>query len=157
MINEITTGSHRRWGRLLLVAGLVLGLLSEQMVGLFIQDTWAYCMNQPPPFAIDIADSPRFSILALPLIVAYGVAFPVGFLLAARLLVRPRRRPVRLLVASLAGVLLLSAVASADLVYNVAPPNGNYLSGRCPHGRPPGWPNPLPMRGSPFRDFEHQG
>ncbi|WP_158692871.1 hypothetical protein [Streptomyces roseochromogenus] len=146
------------WGCLLPLAGLVLGLLAEAEAGAFISDTWSYCMNIAWPAAYDIADSPRFYLLTtLPLIAAYCCAFPLGFLLARRFLPRSRRRLVRVLTASLAGLLVLSAVLVGDLVYNVAPPDGKYLSARCPHGRPPWWPKPLPLRDSPFADFEHQG
>lgn len=150
--------SGGRWGCLLPVVGVVLGLLAEAKAGDFISGTWSYCMKMPWPAAYDIADSPRFYLLtALPLIAAYCFAFPLGFMLARRFLARGRRRRVRLLTGSLAGLLVLSAVLGGDLVYNVAPPHGDYLSARCPHGRPPWWPKPLPLRDSPFADFEHQG
>jgi hypothetical protein len=144
---EQAPGSCGGWGCLLPVAGVVLGLLAEGEAGAFISDTWSYCMNIAWPAAYDIADSPRFYLLTnLPLIAAYCCAFPLGFLLARRFIARSRRRLVRVLTASLAGLLVLSAVLTGDLVYNLAPPDGKYLSARCPHGRPPWWPKPKAMK-----------
>ena len=158
MNGEEARDSCGGWGCLLPVLGVMLGLLAEAGAGGFISDGWSYCMNMAWPAAYDIADSPRFYLLtALPLIALYCCAFPLGFLLAWRFLARSRRRLVRVLVGSLAGLLVLSVVLAGDLVYNVAPPDGKYLSARCPHGRPPWWPKPLPLRDSPFADFEHQG
>ncbi|WP_042410175.1 hypothetical protein [Streptacidiphilus carbonis] len=158
MIKEQKPDLRRGWGCLVPVAGVVLGLLAEATASDIISSTWSYCTNMPWPEAYDFTDSPRFYLLFnLPLIAAYCCAFPLGFLLATRLLPPSRRRPVRVLTASLAGLLMLSAVLAGDLVYNVAPPDGKYLSARCPHGRPPWWPKPIPLRDSPFADFEHQG
>ncbi|MEV6057061.1 hypothetical protein [Streptomyces sp. NPDC052107] len=158
MSEEQTPGSRGRWGCLLPVAGVVLGLLAWAEADSFISDSWSYCMNMAWPAAYDIADSPRFYLLFdLPLIAAYCCAFPLGFLLARRFLVPSRRRFVRALTGILAGLLMLSAVLAGDLAYNAAPPHGDYLSARCPHGRPPWWPKPLPLRDSPFADFEHHG
>ncbi|WP_042430996.1 hypothetical protein, partial [Streptacidiphilus anmyonensis] len=110
------------------------------------------------PQASDVADSPRFyALFDLPLIAEYCSAFPVGSALARRLLFRSRRRLVRESTAILAGLLILSGVLAGDLAYNVAPPHGDYLSARCSHGRPPWWPQPLPLRDSPYADFEHAG
>jgi hypothetical protein len=136
----------------------MVGLLAEFAAGDFISGGWSYCMNMAWPVAYDMADSPRFYLLTnLPLITTYCCAFPLGFVLARRFIVPARRGYVRVLTRSVAGLLVLTAVLAGDLVYNVAPPDGKYLSARCPHGRPPWWPTPLPMRGSPYADFEHQG
>lgn len=161
MIEEQALGPQSKscgWGCLLLVGGGVLGMLALFGASVFIGSTWSYCMNMPWPEAYDFADSPRFYLLfELPLIAAYCCAFPLGLLLARRFLFRSRRRLVRALVGSMAGLLVLSAVFTGDVVYDLAPPHGMYLSARCPSGRPPWWPKPLPLRGSPFADFEHQG
>jgi hypothetical protein len=150
MIEERAPGSQpKSCGRccLLLVAGGILGLLAQFGASTFISNTWSYCMNMAWPEAYDFADSPRFYLLVeLPLFAAYCCAFPLGFLLARRFLRRSRRRFVRALVGSLAGLLLLSVVFTGDVVYNLAPPHGMYLSARCPSDRPPWWPKPLPLR-----------
>ncbi len=148
----------RAAGCLLPVAGVALGLLASVEADSLISDSWSYCMNMGWPPASDIADSPRFSLLSdLPLIAVYCWAFPLGFVPARRFLGPSRRRSARELTGILAGVLMLSAVLAGDLEYNLAPPHGDYVSARCPHGRPPWWPKPLPLRDSPFADFEHRG
>jgi hypothetical protein len=134
-----------------LLVGVPLGLaVMFFLADPIIQSTWSYCMDLPWPFAYDVADSPRFSIVesGLLFLALYLSCFPVGFWLAWRFLAARHHR-TRAISACLAGLLLLGGALTTDLVLNVSPPRGQYIHARCPAGRPPWWPTWLPLRTSP--------
>lgn len=155
--------TRRREGSLVgclpLLAGLVLGVLVVETATSVIGTSWAYCMDMPWVPALDIADSPRFSLIGtFPLFMLLDCCcFPAGFWLAWRFLAARRRR-LRTIAGCLAGVLLLGGAFTADLMLNVGPKQGMYVHMRCPAGRPPWWPTwmPIDTSRSPI-DFKDQG
>ncbi|WP_055588597.1 hypothetical protein [Peterkaempfera griseoplana] len=128
------------------LAGLMLGVLTVEAATEVIGRSWSYCMDLSWVPAIETADSPRFGLIGtFPLFLLLDCCcFPVGFWLAWRFLPAPRRG-VRAVAGCLAGILLLGAAFTADLMLNVGPKQGMYVHARCPGGRPPWWPAWLPL------------
>ncbi|MFD9124191.1 hypothetical protein [Kitasatospora sp. NPDC059571] len=146
-------------GCLPIAAGVVLGVAATTAAGAIITDSWAYCTGMSSGEAVQAADSARTALIGTaPLYLAAEVAgFPVGFHIAWRYFGTHALR-IRVAAAVAAGLLVLGGAFGADLVMNVGPEGGRYVHALCPDGRPPWWPDWLPLRTSRSPvDFKDRG
>lgn len=142
------TGRRTAVGCLGAFLALVLGIALMVLQSDNILDTWTYCANEATEVAVDTSPHSGAEVdisFGFQQALVYTACFPVGFALG-RLVMRRRPRPAAIVVACLLGAAVCAAAFVGDYALHNGEAAGFYLPDRCPGGRPPWWPEPLPMR-----------